>query len=216
MSTRTVHSAAASAARPANEADGTAVVETMGASPVTTLQPGESASTPTETATATGAAVTAESQSTGAAGDQHSSQSTTTAAAATATETMPADQVGVWRRAWRAFKSEGTDFSIFYLPFYIGTFVFFYFAFSMGLMRKEAILDYVLSWMGDRVDRAKLHTRIAAWNSWANMGFAIAINELVEVVRLPMVFVLYYVMRPHSNHFARWLAGFMRCLRRGK
>lgn len=131
-------------------------------------------------------------------------------------ETMPADQVSMWRRVWRAFKSEGTDFSIFYLPFYGGTFVFFYFAFATGLMRKEAILDGVLSWMGDRVDHAKLHARIAAWNSWANLGFAIAINELVEVVRLPVVFVLYYAMRPHSNRFARWLAGLARRLRRGK
>ncbi|CAJ1992219.1 hypothetical protein conserved [Leishmania donovani] len=211
---RTVHSAAASAAKPANEADDTAVVETVSASSATTLQRGESATARAATAAATGAAAAAESQNTDATGDQQPSKSTT--AAAIATVATPAGQASMWRRAWRVFKSEGTDFSIFYLPFYGGTFVFFYFAFAMGLMRKEAILDYVLSWMGDRVDRAKLNARIAAWNSWANLGFAIAINELVEVARLPVVFALYYVMRPHSNHFARWLAGLARRMGRGK
>ncbi|GET91974.1 hypothetical protein LtaPh_3324100 [Leishmania tarentolae] len=213
LSRRALSSAAASSAKYKNEADDTSVVEIVRASSATTSQHGTNARALTETRTDTAAEVTAESKNTEATDDPHSSKGTITEA--TATETTPEDQAGMWRRAWRAFKREGTDFSIFYLPFYVGTFVFFYFAFVTGLVQKESILNYVLSWMGDRVDRPKLHARIAAWNSWVNLGFAIAINELIEIVRLPVVFALYYVTRPYSNRFARWLVGVMRHLRRG-
>ncbi|CAM40779.1 hypothetical protein LBRM_33_2490 [Leishmania braziliensis MHOM/BR/75/M2904] len=83
-------------------------------------------------------------------------------------------------------------------------------------MRQETVLDFVLSWMGDKVDRAVLQARITAWNTWMNLGFAITISELIEVVRLPVVFFLYYFMRPHSNHFSRWMDRFVHRLRCGK
>ncbi|KAK7201374.1 hypothetical protein NESM_000199800 [Novymonas esmeraldas] len=148
-----------------------------------------------------------------------------TAAAVAAGEAPPSPVVpeqpspereSAWRRGWRTFKSEGKDFSIFYFPFYAGTFVFFYSAFATGLVSKEAILDYVLSCMGGWVDAEKQKARIAAWDAWVNLGFAIAINELIEVVRLPIVFLIYYVTKPYSNMSARWMAGLFRRLRRTK
>lgn len=121
-----------------------------------------------------------------------------------------------WHRKWRSFKSEGKDFSLFYLPFYPATFVLLYVAFAVNALHKESVLDYVLSFMGDYVDRKKMYARIEAWNTWANLGFAFVINELLEVVRFPAVVVLYYALKPYSTYFARWLQKGMRHFRRSK
>lgn len=125
----------------------------------------------------------------------------------------PPTRESLWRRGWRALKSEGKDFTIFYTPFYIATFIFLYAAFATGTLHKEKLLEFVLSYMGSWVDREALQKRIAAWDAWVNLGFAVAINELIEVVRLPVVFFLYYVTKPYSNHLARWLARSARRLR---
>jgi hypothetical protein len=121
-----------------------------------------------------------------------------------------------WWRKWHGFKSEGKDFSLFYLPFYPATFVLLYVAFATNVLHKESILDYVLSFMGNYVDRAAMYSRIEAWNAWVNLGFAFVINELLEVVRFPVVVVLYYAMKPYSTYFANWLRAGMRRVRRTK
>ncbi|KPA81090.1 hypothetical protein ABB37_04448 [Leptomonas pyrrhocoris] len=121
-----------------------------------------------------------------------------------------------WRRKWHSFKSEGKDFSLFYLPFYPATFVILYVAFVTNALHKESILDCVLDCMGDYVDRGKMYARIEAWNTWANLGFAFVINELLEVVRFPVVVLLYYAMKPYSTRFANWVRKVMRRFRRAK
>ncbi|KPI88145.1 hypothetical protein ABL78_2778 [Leptomonas seymouri] len=169
------------------------------------------AGSPAQQAEKTAADPTPASERSKADGKAASTDETSASASEGVSEGQPR---GWWRRWWRSFKRESADFSLFYLPFYPATFLALYVAFVMDALHKESILDCVLGLMGDCVDHKKMHARIQSWNTWVNLGFAFVINELLEVVRFPVVVVLYYVTKPYSTYFSNWLRKAMRRFRR--
>eukprot|EP00796_Vickermania_ingenoplastis_P008445 gene8445-5923_t len=101
-----------------------------------------------------------------------------------------------WSKGIGFFKRQGKSFMIVYTVAYVGTFLLLYLGFATDFLKKEAAFEYMFFFLGRYVDKDAFYARIEAWDDKINLGFAFVINEMLELVRFPLVMFLFYQLRP--------------------
>lgn len=101
-----------------------------------------------------------------------------------------------WKKSFSFFKRQGKAFILFYFIAYFGTLGLLYLGFASNLLKKEAAFEYLLFFLGGYIDKEWFYERVEAWDGRINFGFAFVINELLEMVRFPLVMFIFYQLRP--------------------
>lgn len=107
------------------------------------------------------------------------------------------DQSRQFRKGFNFFKRQGKAFTLLYIVAYFGTLGLLYLGFASGLLHKEAAFEFVYLLLAQYMDRDMFFQRVEAWDTYTNFGFAFVINELLEVVRFPLVMFFFYQARPY-------------------
>lgn len=101
-----------------------------------------------------------------------------------------------WKKSISFFKRQGKGFIIMYTAMYFGSLLALYVGFSSGFLSKEAAFEYMFFFIGRYVEKDAFYQRIEAWGDQIDFGFAFVINEMLEVIRFPLVMFLFYQLRP--------------------
>lgn len=101
-----------------------------------------------------------------------------------------------WKKSFSFFKRQGRAFIFFYLVVYFGTLGVLYLGFASNILKKEAAFEYLLFFLGGYIDKEWFYERVEAWDGRINFGFAFVINEILEMVRFPLVMFVFYQLRP--------------------
>lgn len=101
-----------------------------------------------------------------------------------------------WTRTVNFFKRQGAAFMILYAIAYVSCFLALYIGFASGFIKKDAVFEYLTIFFGTYMDKDAFYGRIEAWDDKINIGFAFVINEILEVVRFPVIMLIFYQLRP--------------------
>ena len=107
-----------------------------------------------------------------------------------------------WRKNMELVKRQGVAFIIVYVATYIFCFVALYLAFATGWAKKENAFECWMMAAQGCVDRDNFYEAVERWDTYINVGFAFAINEMMEVWRFSMVFFVYAAMRKKTIKWA--------------
>lgn len=101
-----------------------------------------------------------------------------------------------WKKSISFFKRQGKAFILFYMVAYLGTLALLYLGFASGVLKKESAFEYMLFFVGRYIDKEWFYERVEAWDGSINFGFAFVINEILEMLRFPLVMFVFYQLRP--------------------
>lgn len=101
-----------------------------------------------------------------------------------------------WKKGYTFFKRQGKAFTIMYMIAYFGTFLLLYVGFATNFLKKEAAFEFMFVLLGKYIERDWFYERIEAWDNKINLGFAFVINEMLELIRFPLVIFVFYQLRP--------------------
>lgn len=101
-----------------------------------------------------------------------------------------------WRKTSEFFKRQGIAFTGLYFVAYFGTLLIFYVAFATGALSKELAFGATTLLLQGWVTHDEFYTRVEAWDTYINFGFAFVINEAIEIIRFPLIMFTFYTFRP--------------------
>jgi len=102
-----------------------------------------------------------------------------------------------WRKSINFFKRQGVAFTVVYIASYLGMLIILYLGFASGYIKKDGVVDFMALFLSHSVDRELFYQRVEAFDTYINFGFAFVVNEMLEMVRLPLVMVVFYQFRPY-------------------
>lgn len=100
-----------------------------------------------------------------------------------------------YQKSINFFKRQGKDFILTYVITYVVCLVGFYLCFATGLVPKEHVFNYIFLTFRNYINRDDFYSRIERWDTYINCGFAFVVNEVVEVIRFPIVCTLYFQIK---------------------
>ncbi|CBH17193.1 uncharacterized protein TEOVI_000386500 [Trypanosoma equiperdum] len=113
------------------------------------------------------------------------------------------DDARRWRKGIDFFKRQGIAFTLFYVSAYLGCLFGLYIGFATGFFKKEAAYEYMYFFLGGYVEKEWFYSRVEAWGTYINFGFAFVINEMLEFIRLPFMIYTFYTFRPYLTRVNR-------------
>lgn len=100
-----------------------------------------------------------------------------------------------FRKSFDFFKRQGLAFFISYVVIYAGCFGCFYYILANNIVSKHAIFEMLYFLTNGAFDREKFLARVEAWDTYINFGFAFVLNEMLEILRFPMVMAVFLTFR---------------------
>lgn len=101
-----------------------------------------------------------------------------------------------WKKSRDFFKRQGFAYTCLYLVAYFGCLLLFYIGFATGYLSKELAFGATTMMFQGWISNEEFYSRVEAWDTYINFGFAFVINESIEILRFPLVFFTYYTFRP--------------------
>lgn len=112
------------------------------------------------------------------------------------------DQDRRWRKGINFVLRQGRMFVLVYLSCYFGSLLVLYLLFSYKVVPKEGTIEYLSILLRLFIDREAFFARVAAWDSYVDLGFAFVVNEVLELIRFPLVFFVFAVLRKNMSRLA--------------
>lgn len=102
---------------------------------------------------------------------------------------------GKVRKYREFFSRHGWAYAGLYLFLYFTGLGAFWFVLHYQIVEKTAFFELVFSMTMGYVERKSFFERVDAWNDYIDFGFAFTLNEVLDVVRIPLSLMIYYTFR---------------------
>ena len=100
-----------------------------------------------------------------------------------------------FRKTFDFFKRQGLAFFVCYVFTYCACFSIFYYILANEIVSKHSVFELLFVLSNGGFDRDTFIKRLEAWDTYINFGFAFILNEMLEVIRFPMVMALFLTFR---------------------
>jgi hypothetical protein len=114
------------------------------------------------------------------------------------------------RRRYATFTARfGWTLIIVYVIVYVGMLVFMWSLLRSGAIDMMSIFEATYCFISGHVDRPSFFEKLEEWGDYTNLGFAFMLNELLDVVRVPVTLALWWMFRKglirmKTNTVFRW------------
>lgn len=108
-----------------------------------------------------------------------------------------------FRKTFDFFKRQGLAFFICYVFTYCACFGVFYYILANEIVSKHSIFELLFVLSNGGFDRDTFIKKLEAWDTYINFGFAFILNEMLEVVRFPLVMALFLTFRGTLTRLGR-------------
>ncbi|KAK7201373.1 hypothetical protein NESM_000199700 [Novymonas esmeraldas] len=101
-----------------------------------------------------------------------------------------------WKKVFSFLRRQGKAFTLLYIAAYVVPLAALYIGFATGVLPKDAVFEFLFFFLQKFMVREQFFERVEAWDTYTNFGFAFVVNEMLEVVRFPVVMFFFYQARP--------------------
>jgi hypothetical protein len=105
------------------------------------------------------------------------------------------------KRFGERFATYGAGFIVVYAIVYVAFFAVIFIAINTGYVSKFALFEMLYGVMGGMFEREDFFERVSKWENYIDFGFTFVLNELLDVVRVPISAGMYFFCRKAVTRF---------------